>query len=128
MDFNILAPCWHGYARKTSRAQAIIGAFPIVNSGLQISDSRKSGCPTIAAFGACLESTGNQNKETIMIEDKSGVPRDDLEDRSKRSTIKHETIPGKAPIHPAHGDNRAPNEKGESSPDTGRSTADDDLN
>jgi hypothetical protein len=63
-----------------------------------------------------------------MIDDKPGVPRDDLEDRSKRSTIKHETIPGKAPIHPAHGDNRVPNEKGESSPSTGRSTSDDDLN
>lgn len=62
-----------------------------------------------------------------MANEKSGVPRDNIGDRDKRN-ITHETIPGKAPSHPARGDNRLPNEKGESSPSTGRSTMDDDLN
>ncbi|HTH45034.1 MAG TPA: hypothetical protein VL528_08130 [Oxalicibacterium sp.] len=61
-----------------------------------------------------------------MTNDNKGIPRDNPEDR--KETIRHETIPGKEPIHPAHRDNRVPNEKGESSPSTGRSTADDDLN
>jgi len=61
-----------------------------------------------------------------MPVEKNDICRDNPDDRKR--TIVHETIPGEGPIHPAHRDNRVPNEKGESSPSTSRSTSDDDLN
>ncbi|HEX2603674.1 MAG TPA: hypothetical protein VHL60_03305 [Oxalicibacterium sp.] len=61
-----------------------------------------------------------------MIDEKANIPRDDAEDRNKR-TIVHETIPGERQ-RPSANKQPLPGGKEGDGPGTARSTADEDLN
>jgi hypothetical protein len=61
-----------------------------------------------------------------MIDEKANIPRDDVEDRNKR-TIVHETIPGESQRPSANKQPTAGGKEGDG-PGTARSTADEDLN
>jgi len=79
----------------------------------------------IASRDGCLESYGNHYKETIMINEKDDIPRDDAD--AREGTINHETIPGKRPTTPGNKPPVAGGKAGDG-PGTGRSTSDEDLN
>jgi hypothetical protein len=59
------------------------------------------------------------------MNEKNDVKRDDADDRGK--TIRHETIPGERPVHPAPGNRGTASNKEGDGPGTARSTADEDL-